>query len=78
MLKPEEEIRTLAIRIRRSLERAKSHGICRGTEAMAGVKLALDWVLCDPETEAFMDLCKAGLALEEASLKPRNPPHSNN
>lgn len=78
MLKPEDEIRILADRIHRSLQRAKQQGVTCGLEAMAGVKLALDWVLCDPQSEMIMDLCKAGLAVEEASLKPRNPTHSNN
>lgn len=78
MLKPEEEIRTLAGRIQRSLERAKVHGVCSGLEAMAGVKLALEWVLCDPQSDSFMDVCKAGLALEESFLNRTTPPPSSN
>lgn len=78
MLKSEDEIRILAGRIQRSLRRAKQQGVTCGLEAMAGVKLAFDWVLCDPEAEIFMNLAKAGLDVEEASLKPNTPTHSTN
>lgn len=78
MLKPEDEIKTLARRIDQSLQRAKQQGVSCGLEAMAGVKLALNWVLCDPTTESFMNLCKAGLDVEEQCVADKSPCHSNN